>query len=209
MDHELLAQIRYSLCYVQGIYNNMKFKIMIDSGAELSVISSSVIHILGLQHKINKNYAGKAHGVGTSNILGKIIGLEIKIQDMIIKNNYGVLESPEKMILLGMDFLTHHDCNISIRNKCINIDGVEVKFLNEMEIDELHSPILNKLTTPLIDKIINNIVNNPKEDKFRKVNRKMLNEEEEQYLLHIGFMEANEKLVFCDNVALLNDALVC
>jgi len=114
MDHELLAQIRYTLCYLQGIYNNMKFKVMIDSGAEVSVMSTALIPMLNLQHKINKHFAGSAPGVGTSNIIGKIIGLDIEINNIIITNNYSVLESPEYMILLGMDFLTHHDCIVNI-----------------------------------------------------------------------------------------------
>lgn len=209
MDHDLLANITYSLCYLKGVYNNMKFRVFIDTGAQVSVISSSMLPALQLETKVNKSYVGKAHGVGQSNILGKIIGLEISIGGMIFINNYSVLESNEQLVLLGMDFLTHYECELSIKNRSIMIDSQKLTFLNEGEIDELEIPVLEPLVTPLIQKIIQNILFHPKEDKFKRINRKHLNNMEEQYLIRLGFLEANEKLVFCDNVALLSDALVC
>ena len=207
MDHELLAYISYSLCYVSGVYGGMKFRIFIDTGAQISVISSSLVPILQLQSKINTNFAGSAHGVGRSNILGKIIGLEVKMSDMLITNNYAILESPDNFFLLGMDFLTHHDCEINIKHKFIMIDGYRMNFLNEKEIDELKVPTHIK-NTNIIEKIIKNIIDHPKEDKYKKINRKMLNNDEEQFLLCLGFSEANEKLIFNNDITLLKEAIM-
>lgn len=206
----MLAEVSYSLCYIKCTYNNVSLKVVIDSGAQISVMASSLLPILGLEYKIDKNYRGTAMGVGTSNILGKIFEVDFECGNYTLTSNFSVMEMKENMILLGLDFLVNNECVIDIKNKELLIgDHTKIKFLNEGEIDELRIPVVNKINTPMIQKIINNILNNPKEDKFKKINRKMLKGEEEQYLLRLGFVEANEKLIFNDNIALLNDAIMC
>lgn len=207
MDHDLLSHISYSLCYVRSYINGHAVKIMLDSGAQTSVMSTSMVSLLNLNDKIDTRYQGKAYGVGTSKIVGCIVGLGFQINHIHVHNNFKVMDMGREIILLGMDFLTHHDCMLNIRNKKLIMDDNTISFLNESEIDQLHLPIRCELNTTLLRKILLNIIVNPDEAKYKSINADKLQVEDQVYLKNLGFVATNGKLNFTDNIETLSNAL--
>jgi hypothetical protein len=207
MDYNLLSHISYSLCYVRGYVSGFVVKIMLDSGAQTSVMSSSIVSLLGIGDKIDTRYRGQARGVGTSTITGCIIGLEFQMNHLNVQNNFKVMEMDDHMILLGMDFLTHHDCVLDIRGKKLIMDNNTIPFLNEYEIDHLLVPLKHELNTTLLRKILLNIIVNPEEVKYKHLNVDKLPCHEQVYLKQLGFVEDKGKLSFTDNVDILSNAL--
>lgn len=207
MDYDLLSHISYSLCYIRVYINGFVVRVMLDSGAQTSVMSSSMASLLGINHKVDTRYRGEARGVGTSVIVGCIVGLELQMNHINIKNNFKVMEMGDHIILLGMDFLTHHDCILNIKQKKLVMDGYTITFLNEYEIDQLELPQKYELNTTLLRKILLNIIVNPDDHKFKSVNAHKLKQEEQAYLKGLGFEEINGKLQYTNNIDTLSNAL--
>lgn len=229
--------ISYTLVYMRAEYNDMAFKIMIDSGAQISVMSDLMMKFLDLEHLLDKSVSGVVNGVGTSKILGSIYGCDINLNNVIhIPVNFKVIENADPyLILLGIDFLYTYKSVFDFKNRTLDIDNLKLKFLNEAEINDLKVPynnkkeriknlhinILNKLAYKnrqnyinLLNKIIDNIVKNPNEYKYKKINlnSKMIkdnvisNEEFISFMNKIGFVMSNDKttLNFVENLAILD-----
>jgi hypothetical protein len=207
MDYNLLSHIHYSLCYIRTYINGFVVRVMLDSGAQTSVMSTSMVSLLGIKDKIDTRYQGQARGVGTSTIVGCIIGLEFQINHITVQNNFKVMDMGDNMILLGMDFLTHHDCILNIKHKKLTMDHYNIAFLNEYEIQQLEFPQQYELNTTLLRKILLNIIVNPEEVKYKNINTHKLKGEEQAYLKGLGFEEVNGKLSFTNNVEMLSNAL--
>jgi len=186
------SYIPHTLIYVLAQTNNMGFRIIIDTGAAISIMCESAAKTLKIDHMIDTRLKGKVVGVGNSNILGSITGCNIKIGDnLFVPANFRVMEdSFEKYtVILGLDFLTSHKCKLDFVDRTIEVDGQSIRFLNEIEVENLKEPynvvqkhlsdrldtlkhtLQNKNDTiELFSKIANNIINNPTNDKFKTIN---------------------------------------
>ncbi len=195
MDDMLMySSISYTMIYLKGEYNNIAFKLMVDSGAQISVISNYMANYLGISHLIDTRMKGEAKGVGTSNILGGIYNCHIKVDGYIhMPINFRVMDNDfdKHLILLGLDFLNSHNCIVNFQNRTIQINNNVIKFMNEGEVnnyvlpfnikklniskkfDEMTSKIAidHKISViNLLKKIVTNIINNPHNNKFKSLN---------------------------------------
>lgn len=209
MDDMLMySSISYSMLYLKGEYNDTGFKLMIDSGAQVSVMSKYMADYLGISHLIDTRMSGQAKGVGTSNILGCIYNCHVKIDGCIlVPINFRIMDNDfdKHLVILGLDFLNSHNCVINFRNGTIQINNNTIKFMNEGEINNYVTPfnskkiniskqfdkMANKMSTDqkisvinFLKKIITNIIKNPHDNKFKSLNpenanfKKILNDEE-------------------------------
>ena len=102
------AQIAHSLIYIKGECNDIAFKIVIDSGAQSSIMSNYMAEFLGISHKMDKRMSGVANGIGTTKILGCIIGCDIKINNsMFIPINLTIIDNDvdKHLVIFGLEFL--------------------------------------------------------------------------------------------------------
>ena len=67
-NNRILGQVNYAI---------------IDTGASTSIITKSLVEALGLAHLIDGRFQGTAMGVGTGNIIGKIMSVNIKILNKV------------------------------------------------------------------------------------------------------------------------------
>ena len=194
-DHQfLLSCVRRSLYHIKATYQQFQFKIMVDSGAQNSIISYKMMQHLGLSGKLDKKRAGTAQGVGQAKIYGMIYDCQITIDNTTIDVNFHVMDTSlgdEYMVLFGLDILESHECIINFKTKTLTLSDTIIKFMNEAEINQHSTPLnlhhlqlqqyldiinnalpLNKseATKTLIKKIITNIIDHPRDNKYKSVN---------------------------------------
>lgn len=138
------ALISYTLLHLEGQYNEFSFKLMLDSGAQVSIISTFMANLLGLTENIDRTMRGVAQGVGSeTKILGCCYGVNIKINNNIFPINFKILDNEldKYLVILGLDFLNSNKCKIDFEGRTITINKEINKLLNEQEIDDLKIPI--------------------------------------------------------------------
>lgn len=122
-----------SLLYVPCIINSRMVEMMVDSGSQTSVMSSSMMRQLNLQHRLDKRYQGVAAGVGSASILGRIDNCPVLIGDGVeFKLYFLVIDVPHDMMILGIDQLRRFKCLISLEKNVLIFGGhggLEVPFL--------------------------------------------------------------------------------
>lgn len=222
------SQICHDLVYLKAEYNDIAFKIMIDSGAQVSIMSESMMKTLELEHYLDKRTQGVAHGVGTSKILGSIIGCNLKLNNKFyLPVNFKVIENSDpNIVLLGVDFLYTYNCMFNFKDKVIEMNDIKLKFLDEFDKKNLSVPynckkekiklsynnLIERLNynekmkyTNILLKIVNNILCNPTDDKYKKVNleSKLINENISEsnktefisFMNKIGFTVSSDKKI--------------
>ena len=226
------THITHTLLYLKVQCNDYNFKIIVDTGAQLSVMSHEMAKLLNLS--IDTRTKGEARGVGVTKILGIIHNCHLRIENIIIPIDFKVIENMDKyIVLLGLDFLYNHRCIIDLIGRVIKINDREFRLLNEIEVDQLTTPYdcrkenikklfdemlkdvpvekKNEVSETLI-KIIKNIIENPSEDKYKNISTKNKLIEEMigsnknfiQFMQKIGFIHKENKLKFIDQISTLN-----
>ena len=122
-----------SLLYVPCEINGRMVEMMVDSGSQTSVISSSMMTKLKLQARIDNRYQGVAAGVGAARILGRIQNCPVIIGNGVEFNLYFlVIEVPHDLMILGIDQMRRFKCVIDMENNVLVFgghQGIEVPFL--------------------------------------------------------------------------------
>lgn len=136
LEHNPEAFARVVMLYVDMEVNGVPLKAFVDSGAQSTIISKSCAERLGLLRLLDNRYKGIAHGVGQSEILGRIHVAPIKIGNIFYPCSFLVLDSPNMEFLFGLDMLRKHQCIIDLKDNVLRVGGgeVSVPFLQEKDI---------------------------------------------------------------------------
>lgn len=105
------------MCEVNGIM----VPAIIDTGAEITVMSAACAKRCGLSKRIDTQHSGRAVGVGSSVILGGIEGLSMRIGPLSFQSKVSVLKNSQCEFLIGMDLLSRFKCDISVREKMLKM----------------------------------------------------------------------------------------
>lgn len=125
-----------SLCYVTCEINDRLVEMMVDTGAQTSVISEGLMRKLKLEKMLNTWYNGVASGVGTARILGRIERCPVQIGSVEFLLYFCVLETPDDLLLLGIDQMRRFKCQVDLEdNKLVfgGKGGVEVDLLSSSD----------------------------------------------------------------------------
>jgi hypothetical protein len=101
--------------------NGFAIPAIIDTGAEISVMSASCARRCGLHGLVDPQHSGKAIGVGTSDIIGGIEGLNLRIGPLAFKNKVSILRDSRCDFLIGLDILERFKCAIHLREKLLRL----------------------------------------------------------------------------------------
>ncbi|KAL3321149.1 hypothetical protein Ciccas_000182 [Cichlidogyrus casuarinus] len=124
-----------TMLYVNCKVHGHPIKAFVDSGAQTTIMSQDCAKRCSLDRLIDKRWAGKAYGVGTQNIIGRVHNSLIEIGSIFIPTSFIVLQDQQLDLLIGLDMLKRHQCTIDLRKNVLNIDDrVEVAFLPESEL---------------------------------------------------------------------------
>ena len=118
-----------NMLYIQGNINGKLLNIFIDTGAQMTIMSQHTVKKCGLEDLVDKKYQGKAVGVGTQKILGKIYYAEIDLNSVVLPCSFTILKQQGIDIILGLDMLNSHRAEISLAKKTIKFGKVEISFL--------------------------------------------------------------------------------
>ena len=102
---------------------------MIDTGAEITVMSSSCARKCSLSRAIDPRHSGKVIGVGHSDIIGGIDGLSMRIGPLNFQNRVSILRDSRCDLLIGLDVLERFKCEISLKDRSLrfNVKGNQVR----------------------------------------------------------------------------------
>ncbi|KAK2440866.1 ubiquitin family protein [Trifolium repens] len=136
LEHNPEGFARVVMLYVDMEVNGVPMKAFIDSGAQSTIISKTCAERLGLLRLLDQRYKGVAHGVGQTEILGRIHVAPIKIGNIFYPCSFTVLDSPNMEFLFGLDMLRKHQCIIDLKENVLRVGGgeVSVPFLQEKDI---------------------------------------------------------------------------
>lgn len=136
LEYNPEAFARVVMLYVDMEVNGVPLKAFVDSGAQSTIISKSCAERCGLLRLMDERYKGIAHGVGQSEILGRIHVAQLKIGNLYFQCSFTVLDSPNMEFLFGLDMLRKHQCIIDLKENVLRVGGgeVSVPFLHEKDI---------------------------------------------------------------------------
>mmetsp|Transcript_18848 Transcript_18848/g.54332 ORF Transcript_18848/g.54332 Transcript_18848/m.54332 type:complete len:301 (+) Transcript_18848:139-1041(+) len=127
--------------------DGMCVEMMVDSGAQSSVISITLAQQLGLVNRIDRSWRGVASGVGKANIIGRISNVICTLGAGHVEFNmdFIVLDVNERILLLGLDLMRRYKCILDLERDVLifgGSGGVEVPLL---PADEQHVNLRNAL----------------------------------------------------------------
>lgn len=120
--------------------NGFRVPAIIDTGAEVTVMSTSCAKRCHLLNQIDTKHCGKAVGVGSgsSEIVGGIDKLGLRIGPLNFQSKISVMRNSRCDLLLGLDVLRRFDCEVSLKTRRLRLfvrgEKVSVPFMkNEFE----------------------------------------------------------------------------
>mmetsp|Transcript_128873 Transcript_128873/g.313163 ORF Transcript_128873/g.313163 Transcript_128873/m.313163 type:complete len:138 (+) Transcript_128873:3-416(+) len=107
-------------------------EMMVDTGAQMSVISAPLAQRFGLMAHLDRSHQGVASGVGQARILGKLRGVPVKLGLVEFALDFSVLGIDDQLLMLGLDQMRRFKCIVDLEQDCLRFGGrggVEVPFL--------------------------------------------------------------------------------
>lgn len=126
------------MLYIDCKVNGVPVKAFVDSGAQTTIMSSACAERCHLMRLLDNRWAGIAKGVGVQKITGRIHMVQIQIENDFLTTSFSVLEQQPMDVLLGLDMLKRHQCNIDLQSNVLRIGttGTETRFLSENELPD-------------------------------------------------------------------------
>lgn len=121
---------------------NICIEMLIDTGAQTSVLSMPIVRKLGLTNRLDRRYMGVAAGVGQARISGKInnVVCAFGVGHVEFPMDFIVLDIKDDLIIIGLDQMRKYKCLVDMESEKLIFggrDGIEVNMLpaNQQHID--------------------------------------------------------------------------
>jgi DNA damage-inducible protein 1 len=112
---------------------------VIDTGAQISVMSQACARRCKIYNNIDRRFSGNAVGVGSSSIIGRVNHLPIRIGPISFSKPISILESSRVEFLIGLDILKRFNCEINIGDNVIkfyhNQNVIRIPMLSSVGIN--------------------------------------------------------------------------
>lgn len=126
------------MLYINCRVNGVPVKAFIDSGAQTTIMSANCAERCSISRLVDTRWSGIAKGVGVQKIIGRIHMVQLQIEQDFLITSFSVLEEQPMDMLLGLDMLKRHQCNIDLQKNVLRIGttGTETPFLPENVLPE-------------------------------------------------------------------------
>lgn len=122
------------LYYVKVKCHHMSFKALVDCGANISIISTTMLQKCGLH--TNLKTMGYVHGVsGKNKMIGHVDRCPILLAHrppLLCHVDFVVVDNTN-LIILGLDFLEKYQCLIDFKQKILHIQNYNIKLYNKYD----------------------------------------------------------------------------
>ena len=105
------------LCEVNGFL----VPAIIDTGAQITVMSASCAKRCRISNSINTKFSGRAVGVGSSDIIGRIDGLGMRVGPVSFEGRVSVLREARVDFLIGLDLLKRFRSEVNLRDHVLKL----------------------------------------------------------------------------------------
>lgn len=120
-DHDVFRQTEtHETLQVTCEINGYPVNAIIDTGAQLSIMSTKFAKKCDLYSSIDRRFAGRAVGVGSSEILGRST-TRVRLGAMQFKSDFSVLENTRIDFIIGLDILRKYQCVVCLRENVVKL----------------------------------------------------------------------------------------
>lgn len=122
-------RLQQDFLHIQAMVNGKRTEILIDTGAQHSVMSTAWMKKTDLAHLLDKRERGTCVGVGSAEIHGKVwrVPINLNMQRFNITVNVMDMDPEESPLILGLDFLTKYKCNVNVVARQLEFPRFTVK----------------------------------------------------------------------------------
>eukprot|EP00919_Chromeraceae_sp_WS-2016_P021110 GHVR01050004.1.p1 GENE.GHVR01050004.1~~GHVR01050004.1.p1 ORF type:complete len:295 (-),score=64.82 GHVR01050004.1:97-960(-) len=138
---------RVVLLYVDIRVNDTPFKALVDTGAQMTIMSESAARKAGLIDLVDRRFRGVAVGVGSAPIIGRIHVTKVKVGGSVLMCSFTILSTTDSNggsssgggtagidIIIGLDTLMKHECVINLKDSVLQVADTVVPFLQEKDL---------------------------------------------------------------------------
>jgi len=146
---------RVVMLYVPVEVSGHKTIAFIDSGAQMTIMSKPLAKKCGLLRLMDERWKGKAVGVGSAPILGRIHLTQLKFGSMYLQTSISILKDQKLDLIFGLDMLRRWQAVIDLKDRCLRIGNEAIKFLQETDIPHLRQQNLQSAEMTAIQGAVN------------------------------------------------------
>lgn len=94
---------------------------IVDTGAQVTVMSESCAKRCRIANQIDGRFSGQAVGIGSSDILGRIDELLMRVGPITYHNKVSILRQSRVDLIIGLDFLRRFGAEINLEKKMLKL----------------------------------------------------------------------------------------